>query len=125
MADILRERLSLALDQSAGFERQVSALQTELGKFQAQLEIVTLDRDKAREELQRLKDEHSEDVVIHRAIEFRRGKRTRGVWSAFCPKCHLPILEYADHTGVECSGQCGFYAPLERHLDAIVSSLSP
>jgi hypothetical protein len=127
MADILRERLSLALDQSAGFERQISALQTELGKLQAQIEIVTLDRDKAREELQRLKDEHVEEIRIHSGIEFRRGKRTGGHWMPFCAKCHVPALD--DDEGqfsIMCSAQCGWTSSVfHRQLSMIVSQLPP
>ncbi|MBP7824925.1 MAG: hypothetical protein KA236_00005 [Verrucomicrobia bacterium] len=114
MAAILRERLSLALDQSAGFERQVAALQTELGKLQAQLEFVTLDRDKAREELQRLKDAHAEEVVIHSAIEFRRGKRTRGQRAAFCPKCHMPVTAPMGFKA-GCTANCGWACDVTEH----------
>ena len=43
------------------------------------------------QELQRLKEEHTEQVLVHTGIEFRRGKRTGGVWVAFCPSCHIPV----------------------------------
>jgi len=90
ISDILKARLEFAFDQSSALERQVSELQTKIGQLQAQLEIVTLDRDKAQRELQGLKDEHAEEIRIHRMIEFRRGKRTGGQWIAFCPQCHIP-----------------------------------
>jgi len=98
MADILRERLSLALDQSAQFESKIETLREDNAEIRAQLRTMTAERDKTREELQRLKDEHSEEVQIHYTIEFRRGQRTAGCWKAFCPKCHLPALV----SGVSC-----------------------
>ena len=123
MSDILRERLSLALDQSSGFERQVAVMQTELGKLQAQLEVVALDRDKARADLQRLKDEHAEEIRIHRMVEFRRGKRTGSEWMAFCPKCHLPAGGEHSQSGepfVYCSGACGWTVYPRTTLDQIL-----
>jgi hypothetical protein len=90
ISDILKARLEFAFDQSSALERQVSELQTKIGQLKAQLEIVILDRDNTRSELQRLKDEHAEEIRIHNMIEFRRGKRTGGKWIAFCPQCHIP-----------------------------------
>lgn len=49
-------------------------------------------RKRLMADLQRLKEEHAEEVHIYRSIEFRRGKRTGGQWLPFCPKCHLPTL---------------------------------
>ena len=123
MADILRERLSLALDQAAGFECQVAVMQMELGKLQALIEVVALDRDKAREELQRLKDEHAEDVVINRAVEFRRGKRTEGQWMAFCPNCHMPATAN-EKSNTCCTAKCGWHCDVTYHeLFRILSRL--
>jgi len=70
-----------------------------------------------------LAETQSEEIRIHSAIEFRRGKRTGGAWSAFCPKCHMPALEYPDHTGCECSTQCGWIAPLRRSVESVISQL--
>jgi hypothetical protein len=92
MADILRERLSLALDQFSALERQVSELQRENGKLESKLEREQVDRHKAQQELQRLQKEHEEETVIHSVLEFRRGKRTRNKWLPFCPVCHAPVL---------------------------------
>lgn len=114
MADTVRERFSLALDQSAGFERQVAVMQMELGKLQALVEVIALDRDQVREELKRLRDEHAEEVVIHRAIEFRRGKRTDGQWMPFCPKCHMPAMANEELAAC-CTGRCGWYCDVSYH----------
>jgi hypothetical protein len=90
-AAILSQQLAFARDQFEVLERKVSDLQTQIGRFDAQLERERTEHKQAREDLQRLKDEHFEEVRIHRLIEFRRGKRTGGKWMAFCPKCHLPV----------------------------------
>lgn len=123
MADVLRERLSLALDQSADFQRQLSTTAALQAKLEAQLEIVTLDRNKAREELQRLKDEHSEEIRIKHGIEFRKGKRTGGDWIAFCPKCHLPAADSEDHSVVECSAFCGWQVSPPSSMYQVAKSL--
>jgi uncharacterized membrane protein len=49
----------------------------------------------------------SEEIRIHRMIEFRRGKRTGGKWNAFCPKCHMPAGQVSGMVGeiqVLCTG---------------------
>ncbi|MEW6159000.1 MAG: hypothetical protein AB1813_16370 [Verrucomicrobiota bacterium] len=90
-AAILQQQLAFAKDQFFDLERKVGELQIQVGRLEAQLERERLEHKQAREDLQRLKDEHSEEVRIHRLIEFRRGKRTGGKWMAFCPKCHMPV----------------------------------
>src|SRR5688572_14318889 len=92
-AAILAQQLSFAKDQFSDLERKVSDLQTQVGRLEAQLERERADHKQAREDLQRLKDEHAEEIRFHRTIEFRRGKRTGDEWMAFCPKCHLPVAE--------------------------------
>ena len=109
VSDIVRERLSLALDRLAESESKIEALQSEKANFQAQLEIERLDHKKTCEELQRLKDECFEEVCIHHTIEFRRGKRTRGKWLPFCPKCHMPAgMTFKHGAMVGCTAGCGW-----------------
>jgi hypothetical protein len=105
ISDILRERLSLALDQSAHLDSQNEILRTQNAELKAELGIVTRDHAKTKEELQRCKQEHVEDVRIVVATEFRRGLRTGGVWVAFCPKCHLPASADDDEYQLMCSGK--------------------
>ena len=121
ISDILRERLSLALDLAKQEEAKHEETKAQLARTEAHLEQERLDHKQAREELQRLKDEHTEEVRIHSAIEFRRGSRTGRVWLAFCPKCHLPANVYADGTAIECSAECGWLAPLECSIERIVA----
>jgi TolA-binding protein len=89
-AAILNQQLAFARDQFSDLESKVETLRTENADLKAQLQRESLDHKKIREELQRLQKEHSEEIRVHRGIEFRRGKRTGGVWVAFCPVCHTP-----------------------------------
>ena len=112
MADILRERLSLALDQSAVLERQVGEFQTKVGRLEAQLEIMHADRDKAQEQLRTLQEAHQEEVRVLNTVEFRKGIRTGGKWAIFCPKCHLPAsldgsVPYCSDRGCGWTGSVG------------------
>jgi len=123
ISDIVRARLELALDQLSDAQSKVSDLQTQVARLEAQLEREHLDHKQTKEELERLKDEHSEDIRIHRLIEFRRGLRTGGVWMPFCPSCHLPIDELR-HDGTHrayCSANDCEWGPvdLDRPIDAL------
>ncbi len=89
-ATILSQQFAFAKDQFSDLERKVADLQKQIGDLEAQLERERMEHKQAREELQRLRDEHSEEIRIHNSIEFRRGKRTGGLWAPFCPKCHTP-----------------------------------
>lgn len=105
MSDVVRERLALAVDRlthsesqisvleskNRDFEAKVESLQMQNANLNAQLDIERLNHGKTQQELQRLKDEYSEEIRIHSGIEFRKGKRTGGVWQPFCPACHTPI----------------------------------
>jgi hypothetical protein len=91
ISEVLRERLSLAVDRLEETEGKVSVLQTEKGSLSAQLERERLDHAQTKEELQRLAKTLQEEVRFAEGVEFRRGTRTGGEWLPFCPKCHLPI----------------------------------
>lgn len=122
-AAILSERLAFAKDQFEQLERKVSDLQTQTGRLEAQLEREQSDHKKDREELQRLKNEHAEEVRVYGSVEFRRGKRTGGVWIAFCPACHT----LADQTGgfVKCADpKCGWEAILaDKQVAEMITKL--
>ena len=123
MADILRERLSLALDQFAESERQKTLLQSETGALKVQLERERFDHQRTQQELQRIQNEHAEEVRIHRSIEFRRGRRTAGQWMAFCPRCHLPASN-AESAIVLCSDRaCKWQVRIENMLPRIIGEL--
>jgi len=70
-----------------------------------------------------LAESQEEEIGIHSAIEFRRGKRTGGVWMAFCPKCHMPTNLIHDGSGIMCSTECGWIAAMPRSLQSIISGL--
>jgi hypothetical protein len=90
-AVIIAERLALARDQYTALERKASELERQAGKLEAKLEREIADYQSAKDELQRLKKEHEEEVRIALGIELRRGKRTGHEWMAFCPTCHGPV----------------------------------
>ena len=113
ISDIVRERLSLALDRLGESELKNSELQTQIGRMQSDLARERQDHEQAEEQLKRLKEEHEEEVRIHSAIEFRLGKRTGGVWMPFCPKCHMPLHDPdLEFWGATCSGDCGWMSRL-------------
>jgi hypothetical protein len=123
ISDIVRERLSLALDRLAEAEAKIDSLHSEIGGLKVQLENERLDNQKTKEQLQRLLDEHSEEILVRNGIEFRRGKRTGGKWMAACPVCHLP----ADVTVFpKCPNpKCGWQPTVmsKKQFEAIHSSL--
>jgi hypothetical protein len=125
MADVLRERLSLARDQFADAERKTSSLQSEVGALKAQLEQERVDHKQTQHELQRLKEEHAEEVRIHRSIEFRRGQRTSGKWMAFCPKCHLPAAHPQNQTAIAAcpDGACKWQVRTDTMLLQIIGEI--
>jgi hypothetical protein len=125
-ATILGQQLEFARDQYSALERQVTDFQAKAAKLEAQLEIERANHNEIKQELQRLKEEHAEEIRIHRMVELRRGKRTGGVWMAFCPKCHLPA-GYDEGSGglVYCpSGNCGWRAFPERNIGQIIAEIS-
>jgi hypothetical protein len=123
-AVILNQQLALAKEQFTALERQVSELQTKSAKFEAQLEIEHANHQRTSEELQRLKDEHSEEVRIHNGIEFRRGKRTNQKWIAFCPACHLPIDTSSGLIRCGSDKKCGWHILLAaNHLTELIDTL--
>lgn len=96
ISEVLRERLSFALDRFEEAERQITSLQTQVGSLQAQLERERLDHEQTKKELQRLQELLREEIRIVRGVEFRNGSRTGNQWQPFCPKCHLPVVFAGD-----------------------------
>lgn len=122
MSDLLRERLSLALDQLQCAEAKLDELKAENAKLQALLEIERVNSIKVQQELQQLKEEHVEEIRIEQGVEFKRGKRTGGKWIPFCPSCHTA----ADtSTGLlHCAvPKCGWKTLIGKNLADIISRL--
>lgn len=70
-----------------------------------------------------LAESQAEDIRIHSAIEFHRGKRTGQVWMAFCPQCHMPAV-LDDNGQVACSAGCPWMCGVSRaQLAAIIPVL--
>ena len=76
-----------------------------------------------------LADSQAEEIRIHKAIEFRRGKRTAGKWMGFCPKCHMPAQDAwiprsrTSEKVVLCSARCGWQVFMKLKLDEIIGEL--
>jgi hypothetical protein len=122
-AAILGQQLEFARDQFSALERQVADFQSKAAKFEAQLEIERANYNEIKQDFQRLKDEHAEDIRIHNLVEFRRGKRTGQKWMAFCTKCHLPATGGESVTGrnlASCSGCCGWEVFIKLPLELLV-----
>jgi hypothetical protein len=116
-AEVLRQHLAFASDQFVALDRKASELEREIGKLDAELQREKLDRDKAQQELQRLKDEHEEETAYHDCILFRRGKSTQNKWMGFCPKCKLPLALLVPGTNTArayCTdtSKCGWATPV-------------
>jgi len=121
-AAILSQQLAFARDQFSALERQVSEFQAKAAKLDAQLEIEHSNHKETKQALQRLQEEHAEEIRVHSGIEFRRGKRTGGTWIPFCPVCHIP----ADlSTGfVRCAHpKCGWQVLIGKQLPGIIEKL--
>jgi hypothetical protein len=120
---ILSQQLSLARDEFSQLERKKSELQIQVGHLEAQLEREKLDRSKAQDELEKLKEIHAEDVLIFRTIEFRRGRRTGRLWVEFCPKCHSPAST-REYGRITCSSRCGWVSDVDgQDLQEVHSGL--
>ncbi len=110
----------------------LNKIHSNLFTLQSQLADI-MDRDfKLMEENAELKrqlsESQSEDIRIHLTIEFRRGKRTGGKWLAFCPKCHMPVIEHKKSSNerlICCTSTCGWLSPdFPFSLQSVVDSLN-
>lgn len=113
ISEVLRERLSFAIEQGTVTEKQIVQLRQDLSETKAELTMAKLEAQKRDQELEALREAMKEDVVIHRTVEFRRGRRTDFEWQAFCPKCHLPAMAIEAGYYLQCSdGDCKFVSRL-------------
>jgi len=114
-AAVLSQQLAFAKDRFEDMERKVSDLQVQVGRLEAQLERERGDNQSAQKELAQLRKQLEEEVIINHGVEFRRGKRTAGRWTAFCPRCHLPVGHYprSQHQQPFCTDEskCGWSGP--------------
>jgi hypothetical protein len=87
-------------------DRETGALVQQIQEHQLVIHAALVEADAKRRDLEReLHELQSEEKRIHSAIEFRRGKRTGGVWMPFCPHCHMPAVADDDQQ-VACSMGC-------------------
>jgi len=124
MSDILRERLSMTIDQLAISEAKVEVLQRENGKLASRLDQEQFDHNQTKQELQALRDFHAESIRFVHDIEFKKGVRTGNKWLPFCPKCHLPIVigDKPDGYPYCPDSKCGWSSSLHNHKFANIDS---
>ena len=75
-----------------------------------------------------LSESESEEVRVHRMVEFRRSKKTGGKWMAFCPKCGLPAAYATEYNEplVYCTSKyedCGWRVYPKMPLEQILKEL--
>lgn len=104
-AAIMEKRLALKDDEIAVLQVKICELQASLDKQQIE----------------------SDQVVLHKGIEFRRGIKTAGKWMGFCPKCHLPAedawVRYGKEKIVLCSARCGWQVFMKSNLQDLVGEI--
>jgi len=100
--DTLRAIVSLTQTVQA---HDVEVVERDIRVMQENANLVAKNAELERQ----LAEAQSEDIRIHRSIEFRRGKRTGGQWMAFCPKCHMPAGSTVKHGALAaCTAACGW-----------------
>ena len=72
-----------------------------------------------------LADTKSEEIRIHKGIEFKKGPKTGGSWIAFCPKCHCPAQAREDDDNISCTdNDCDWYsAVIGANLPRVISEI--
>lgn len=128
VSDVIRERLSLALDQASSFERQVGELQEEKGRLQARLEHEQADHEQTKRKLRELEESLTEETRFVLDVEFKRGAQTGNEWKPFCPKCHLPLSapETAEVPFACSDRRCGWVSHSNQYgVRAELAALAP
>jgi hypothetical protein len=109
-AAIMEKRLALKDEENAKLKAQI-------GEMDAK--IKTLEASQQKQQIE------TDDVLIHNAIEFRRGIKTSGKWMGFCPKCHLPAENclWFKQPAVVCTARCGWHVFSQLKLDALIQQI--
>ena len=89
-------------------------LKAQVATLTAELKLTQEALAQEKDQHERLKKEHEEEVQVWDSVEIRRGKRTFNLWRPFCPKCHMPLL-LDNRFNVECSGNCGFISDMNKN----------
>ena len=126
ISELLARLIKLAKD------RETGALVQQIQEHQLEIHTALVVADAKIRDLERqLAEAQVEDIRIHSAVEFRRGKRTGGDWMPFCPKCHMPAetgIALRDARGhfvpaVTCSARCGWNVFKNLELKEIIAKI--
>ena len=123
-AAILKQQLEFVREQFTAMERSLEESRSKAAKLEAKLDIEREKYSQIKGEFDNLKSEHEEEVLIYKLVEFRRGKRTRGAWVPFCPKCHSPVTcDFDSKAHAFCTSSCGWEAIIENNLPVLARQL--
>lgn len=111
---MLREQLALCEARAVKTETENVNLKAQIATLTAELKLTQQALGDEKQQHERLKKEHEEEVRVWDTVELRRGKRTFNLWRPFCPRCHMPFLLDNRFT-VECSGKCGFISDMRKN----------
>jgi len=89
------EKLITERGSAAIMEKRLALKDDEITKLHSKIRELDAAHDKEKVE--------SDDIRLHKGIEFRRGIKTAGKWMAFCPKCHMPVSNRDGYLDVSCS----------------------
>jgi hypothetical protein len=106
------ERLINEHGSAAIMAQRLALKDDEIAKLQAKIRDLEASHEKKQIE--------TDEVRIHKGIEFHRGVRTGGLWHPFCPKCHTPITISGY---LSCSG-CNWNSWIEaEEFSSLISEL--
>jgi hypothetical protein len=84
----LFQEILAAMPTAANLAEKVKTVEFQRDEFKQERDNYKRLYDECQSAYQKLTDIHSEDVVLHNGVEFRKGRKTGNKWQAFCPVCH-------------------------------------
>lgn len=107
----LRQHVALLEAENRKLITENTNLKSQVAALQTQLDVSRLSLKEEKEEHQKLKGKHAEDVQYLNGVEFRRGLVTARKWQAFCPGCHTVLYSFGSshfEEKVICPSGCGW-----------------
>ena len=84
----LFQEILAALPTAANLAEKVKTVEFQRNEFKEQRDDYKRRYEECQAAYQKLTALHSENVFIHKGVEFRKGRKTGNKWQAFCPVCH-------------------------------------